>query len=99
MPKNSLRPESAPLNGFLITECLLTPTKIRYYSKKQTIKPEELLVGSDVVEIASSVKLLGIHIVDQLNFNLHVSNICESASKKLPRNGFAKLKCFLGFNE
>ena len=45
----------------------------------------------------SSVKLLGIHIDDQINFNLHISNICKSAAKQL--NALVRLKCFLGFEE
>ena len=37
------------------------------------------------------------HIDDQLNFNLHISNICKSASKQF--NALVRLKCFLGFEE
>ena len=64
---------------------------------KQTTTPTQFLLGNDVVEVASSVKLLGIHINDQLNFNLHISNICKSASKQL--KALVRLKCFLGFEE
>ena len=49
---------------------------------------------SDVLKIVSSVKLLGVHLDDQLNFNLHISNICKSAFKQL--NALVRLKCFLG---
>ena len=55
------------------------------------------LKGNDVVEVASSVKLLGMDIDDQLNFHLHISNICKSASKQL--NALVRLKNFLGFEE
>ena len=44
------------------------------------------------LEIASSIKLLEIHINDQLNFNLHIINICESTSKQL--SALVRLKCF-----
>ena len=64
---------------------------------KQTTTPTQFLLGNDVVEVASSVKLLGIQINDQLNFNLHISNICKSASKQL--KALVRLKCFLGFEE
>ena len=47
--------------------------------------------------MASSVKLLGILLDDQLNVNLHISNICKSASKQL--KSLVRLKCFLGFEE
>ena len=49
---------------------------------------------SDILKIASSVKLLGVQVDDQLNFNLHISNICKSAFKQL--NTLVRLKCFLG---
>ena len=49
----------------------------------QTSKPKQFLIGNGIVEVASSVKLLGIQIDDQLSFNLHISNICKSASKQL----------------
>ena len=52
-------------------------------------------VCSDFKDIIS-VKLL-IHIDEKLRFNLHISNICKSASKQL--NTLVKLKCFLGFEE
>ena len=54
-------------------------------------------MGHDVAEVASSVKLPGIHIDDQLSFNLHISNICKSASKQL--NALVRLENFLGFEE
>ena len=54
-------------------------------------------MGHDVAEVASSVKLLGIHIDGQLSFNLHISNICKSASKQL--NALVRLENFLGFEE
>ena len=55
------------------------------------------LIGNDVVEVASSVKLLGIDIDDQLSFNLYISKICKSASKQL--NALVRLKRLLDFAE
>ena len=63
----------------------------------QTSKAKHFLIGNDVVEVTSSVKLLGIHIDDQLSLNLHISNICKSASKQ--QNALVRLKCFLSFEE
>ena len=40
----------------------------------QKNKPKQFLIGNDVAEVASSVNLLGIHIDNQLNFNLHMIN-------------------------
>ena len=73
-----------PKNGFLITKLLLTRTDsnpLLFKNSNQKIKPKQFLVRNDIVEIASSIKLLQIRIDDQLNFNLHVSNIWKSASK------------------
>ena len=63
-----------PLNGFLITKWLITPTNLNPLLFKKTIKPKQFLIGNDVAEVASSVNLLGIHIDNQLNFNLHMVN-------------------------
>ena len=67
------------------------------HKNSQTSKPKQFLIGNNVVEVASSVKLLGIYIDDQLSFNLHISNICRSALKQL--SALVTLKCFLGFEE
>ena len=40
---------------------------------------------------------MGVQIDDQLNFNLHISNICRSASNQL--NALIRLKRFLAFEE
>ena len=59
---------------------------------------KQFLIRNDVVKVALSVKLLGIHIDDQLHFNLRISNICKSASKQL--NALDSLeKYLLGFEE
>ena len=79
---------------------LVNPDKFQsiiIQKSNQTNKSKQFLIGNDVVEVTSSVKLLGIHIDDQLNFNLHISNICKSASKQL--NALLRLKYFLGFEE
>ena len=67
------------------------------HKNSQTSKPKQFSIGNNVVEVASLVKLLGIYIDDQLNFNLHISNICRSAFKQL--SALVRLKCFLGFEE
>ena len=63
----------------------------------QITKSEELLIGNNVVEIISSVKLLENYIDDQLNFNLHISNICKSVPKQF--NALLSLKCSLRFQK
>ena len=45
----------------------------------------------------SSVKLLGIEIDNELNFEKHISNICKIASNQL--NAICRLQTFLGHKE
>ena len=66
---------------------------IIFRNRNRTIKPKWFLIEIDVGEIASSIKLLD----DQLNFNLHISNLHKSTSKQ--RNVLVRLKSFLGFEE
>ena len=56
-----------------------------------------LKIGDQIIKASSSVKLLGVQIDDQLNFNLHISNICRSAANQL--NALIRLKHFLDFEE
>ena len=58
---------------------------------------ETLKIGDKIITASSSVKLLGVQIDGQLNFNLHISNICRSAANQL--NALIMLKCFLAFEE
>ena len=46
-------------------------------------KDIEINVGEEIIECEKSVKLLGVTLDNQLNFNEHVSNICKKASQKL----------------
>ena len=53
--------------------------------------------GNDNVTIEQSVRLLGIDLNNQLNFNLHIRKICASAFNQL--NALIRLKGFLGSGE
>ena len=65
------------------------------------IKPDDIptgfSIGTDIVSIEKSVKLLGIHLDNRLNFNLHINTICKSASNQL--NALVRLKKFLSFEQ
>ena len=52
-------------------------------------------LGDKIIKASPSVNLLGVQIDDQLNFSLHVSNICRSAANQL--NALIRLKRFLIF--
>ena len=49
------------------------------------------------VKTSSSVKLLGVHIDDELNFNLHITKVCRSAANQL--HALIRLQMFLNFEE
>ena len=57
----------------------------------------KISVNNESLEIVPSVKLLGIQIDSQLNFNMHINNICKSAANQL--NALIRLNCFLGIDE
>ena len=65
--------------------------------KKKCHTNETLKIGDKIIKASSSVKLLGVQIDDQLNFNLHISNICRSAANQ--PNALIRLKRFLDFEE
>ena len=54
-------------------------------------------IGDKIIRSSSSVKLLGVQIDDQRNFNLHISNICRCAANQ--PNSLIRLKHFLAFEE
>ena len=81
------------IKSFSENKMIVSPDKFKsiiIQKSNQTSKPKQFLIGNDVAEFASSVKLLGMHIDDQLNFNSHISKICKSSSKQL--NALVRLK-------
>ena len=57
----------------------------------------ELKIGTKKIKSTSSVKLLGVHIDDKLNFNHHVNKLCKSSGNQL--NALTRLKSFLSLKE
>ena len=57
----------------------------------------ELKIGNEKIKSASSVKPLGVHIDDKLNFNDHINKLRKSAGNQL--NALIRLKPFLGLKE
>ena len=58
--------------------------------KKSNLTYILLTIDSQTIKSVPSVELLGIHLDDKLNFNLHISNICRSAANQL--NALIQLK-------
>ena len=54
-------------------------------------------INNKAAKVKSSVKLLGVQIDAELNFNLHFGNICRPAANQL--NALIRLIKFLGFEE
>ena len=57
----------------------------------------EVKLGNEKSKSTTSVKLVGVHIDDKLNFNHHISKLCKSAGNQL--NALTRLKSFLGLKE
>ena len=64
--------------------------------KKSNLTNIPLTIDNQTIKSVPSVELLGIHLDDKLNFNLHISNICRSAANQL--NALIRLKSYLNFN-
>ena len=57
----------------------------------------EAKIGNEKIKSTSSLKLLGVHINDKLNFNHHINKLCKSKGNQL--NALTRLKSFLGLKE
>ena len=57
----------------------------------------EVKIGKEKTKSTSSVKLLGVHINDKLNFDHHINKLCKYAGNQL--NALTRLKSFLGLKE
>ena len=64
--------------------------------KKSKLTNIPLTIDNQNIKSVPSVELLGVHLDDKLNFNLHISNICRSAANQL--NALIRLKSYLSFN-
>ena len=58
---------------------------------------ERITADNQQIKTVSSVKILGLQLNDELNFNLHISNICKSTANQL--NASIRLKKSINFEE
>ena len=63
--------------------------------KKQNNTAEYISIDQKNIKSSPSVKLLGVHIDDKLNFNLHITKSCRSAANQL--HTLIRLRRFLNF--
>ena len=74
------------INWFSSNEMIVNPDKFKSIiltKKKSYYTPTGFSIGTDIASIERSLKLLGIHLDNRLNFNLHINTICKSASSQL----------------
>ena len=88
----------AAINWFSINHMIANPDKFKaiIFDKRNTdFSKTKLAVNDENLETVTSVKLLGIQIDNQLNFNENINNIFKSAANHL--NALIRLRYFLGF--
>ena len=91
---------SVAIKWFKNNKMIVNPGKFQaiILDKKKNNHTQEIIkIGKNDVKVKSSVKLLGVQIDSELNFNLHIANICRSAVNQV--NALIRLKNFLGFQE
>ena len=98
---NVLKEESGvAINWFSSHKMIVNPGKFKsiILTKNNSDHiPTGFSIGIDIVSIEKSVKILGIHLDNHFNFNLHINTICKSASNQL--NTLVRLKKFLSFKQ
>ena len=79
---------------------IVSPEKFQVIvlDKKKTNHTQEIIkIDNKAVKIKSSVKFLGVQIDAELNFNLHIVNVCRSVANQL--NALIRLRKFLDSEE
>ena len=88
------------ISWFQSNKMIVNPGKsqgININKKKENDTAEYISINQKNIKTSSSVKLLGVHIDDKLNFNLHITKICRYAANQL--HGLIRLRMFLNFEE
>ena len=83
------------IDWFTKNEMIINPDKFQAVildKEKSNLTNVPLTIDNQTIKRVPSVELLGIHLDDKLNFNLHISNICRSAAKQL--NALIRLKSY-----
>ena len=87
------------MHGFRLTKWLHILRNFKALSstkkKKQNLTAEYISIDQKNIKTSSSVKPLGVHINDKLNFGLHITKICRSAANQFL--ALIRLRMFLNF--
>ena len=87
------------IDQFTKNEMIINPDKFQTIildRQKSNLTNIPWSIDNQTVKSIPSVELLGIHLDDKLNFNLHISNISRSAAYQL--NVLIQIKTYLSFN-
>ena len=74
------------IDWFTKNEIIIKPGKfqtIMFDKNKSNLTNIPLTIDNQTIKPVPSVKLLGIHVDNNLNFDLHISSICRSAANQL----------------
>ena len=88
------------ISWFQSNKMMVNPGKFQgiiIVKKKQNHTAEYISIDQKNMKTSSSVKNLGVHIDDKLNFNLLITKICRSAANQL--HALIRLRMFLHFEE
>ena len=88
------------ISWFQSSKMMVNPGKFQGIiidKKKQNHTAEYISIDQKNMKTSSSVKHLGFHIDDKLNFNLLITKICRSAANQL--HALIRLRMFLHFEE
>ena len=91
---------SVAIKWFKNNKMIVNPGKFQAIipdKKKNNHTQEIIKIDKNAVKVKLSVKLLGVQIDVELNFSLHIANICRSAANQL--NALIRVKKLLGFEE
>ena len=91
---------SVAIKWFKDNKMIVIPGKFQaiiLVKKKNNHTQEIIKIDKNAVKVKSLVKLLGVQIDAELNFNLYIVNICRSEANQL--NAFIRLKKFLSLEE
>ena len=76
---------SMAIKWFKDNKMIVNPGKFQAIILDKKNHTQEIIkIDKNDVKVKSSVKLLGVQIDSELNFNLHIANICISAANVFP---------------
>ena len=61
----------------------VNPDKFSYMVFGRCENIDDFVIGNHVIKPEKSVKILGLHLDNKLNFDNHISNICQKAGKQI----------------